>query len=53
MICYVSLSISLFVPIGGRLKLKKDMEVINLDNEDNDQYISRGVHEKKSFLELP
>lgn len=33
-------------PVGGRLKLKKDMEVINLDN---DQCISRGVHEKKSF----
>ncbi|MCI66690.1 hypothetical protein A2U01_0087948, partial [Trifolium medium] len=38
---YGSLFISLFVPANGRLKMEKDIE--------DDQHMSRGVHEKKAI----
>jgi len=37
MLCYVSLNISLFVPDSGRLKMEKDVAIIDIDDEDDDQ----------------
>lgn len=39
--CYGSLYISLLVPASGRLKMEKDI--------DDDQRMSRGVHEKNTI----
>jgi len=47
MLCYVSLNISLFGPAGGSLKPENEIEIINHDDND-DQSMSRGVHEKKA-----
>lgn len=47
MLFYVSLNIPLFGPAGGNLKLENEIEIINHDNDD-DQSMSRGVHENKA-----
>jgi len=48
LLCYVSLNISLFVPASGRLKMEKDIAIIDIDDEHDDQCTSRGVPEKKA-----